>query len=78
MALRTPNPSCLAWVTIAALVALPACSSGRADPGLGEADRNDRVSRRSVEDVFLLTGELAAVRSTSIVTPRGRGPLQIR
>jgi multidrug resistance efflux pump len=34
--------------------------------------------RRSVEDVFLLTGELGAVRSTSIVTPRGRGPLQIR
>jgi multidrug efflux pump subunit AcrA (membrane-fusion protein) len=36
------------------------------------------VARRAVEDVFLLSGELAAVRSTSIVTPRGRGRLQIR
>src|SRR6185295_16651367 len=35
------------------------------------------VGRRSVEDVFLLSGELAAVRSASIVTPRGDG-LQIR
>jgi multidrug resistance efflux pump len=58
---------------------LPACTSGRADPeGGGEAARNDRVARRAVEDVFLLSGELSAVRSTSIVTPRGRGPLQIR
>jgi multidrug resistance efflux pump len=31
-----------------------------------------------VEDVFLLTGELRAVRSFSIVTPRGEGELQIR
>jgi len=35
------------------------------------------VGRRSVEDVFLLSGELAAVRSASIVTPRG-DRLQIR
>jgi multidrug resistance efflux pump len=61
-----------------ALLALPACTSGRADPGGRAPDRDDRVTRRSVEDVFLLSGELGAVRSTSIVTPRGRGPLQIR
>ena len=78
MPLRTPIPSRVAWAAVAALVALPSCSSGRADPASGEDDRDGRVSRRSVEDVFLLTGELAAVRSTSIVTPRGRGPLQIR
>jgi multidrug efflux pump subunit AcrA (membrane-fusion protein) len=29
------------------------------------------VARRAVEDVFLLTGELRAVRSSSIVSPRG-------
>jgi HlyD family secretion protein len=37
-----------------------------------------QVVRRPVEDVFLLTGELRAVRSVSIVTPRGEGELQIR
>ena len=34
--------------------------------------------RRPLEDVFLLSGELTAVRSVSIVTPRSEGPLQIR
>jgi multidrug resistance efflux pump len=43
------------------------------DPA-GEA----RAVRRAVEDVFLLTGELRAIRSFSIVTPRGEGELQIR
>jgi multidrug resistance efflux pump len=33
---------------------------------------------KPVEDVFLLTGELRAVRSYSLVTPRGEGELQIR
>ena len=36
------------------------------------------AERRSLEDVFLLSGELTAVRSVSIVTPRSEGPLQIR
>jgi multidrug resistance efflux pump len=35
------------------------------------------VARRAVEDIFLLTGELRAVRSSSIVSPRG-DELQIR
>jgi multidrug resistance efflux pump len=47
-------------------------ASGAAAPK-GEAV----VVRRPVEDVFLLTGELRAVRSSSIVTPRGDN-LQIR
>jgi HlyD family secretion protein len=44
-----------------------------ADAPAGEAV----VARRAVEDVFLLTGELRAVRSSSIVSPRG-DELQIR
>jgi multidrug resistance efflux pump len=55
----------------------PACRSAAGSNGTpvpGEA----RAVRRPVEDVFLLTGELRAIRSASIVTPRGEGPLQIR
>jgi HlyD family secretion protein len=37
-----------------------------------------RLERKTVEDVFLLTGELRAVRSQSIVSPRGEGEMQIR
>ena len=51
----------------------PAAGASDAGPSSGEAV----VVRRPVEDVFLLTGELRAVRSVSIVTPRGDG-LQIR
>jgi multidrug efflux pump subunit AcrA (membrane-fusion protein) len=36
------------------------------------------VSRKPVEDVFLLGGDLRAVRSESLNTPRGEGELQIR
>jgi len=51
-----------------------AASGSSNETPAGEA----RVVRRPVEDVFLLTGELRAVRSVSIVTPRGEGELQIR
>ena len=55
---------------------LAACSAGRAD---SPAPRGElRVARKPVEDVFLLTGELRSVRSSSLVTPRGEGELQIR
>jgi multidrug resistance efflux pump len=47
-------------------------SNGR--PTAGEA----KAAHRPVEDVFLLTGELRAIRSASIVAPRSEGPLQIR
>jgi HlyD family secretion protein len=53
-----------------------ACRAGSVTdegPTPGEA----RAARRSVEDVFFLTGELRAVRASSIVTPRGN-ELQIR
>jgi len=49
-------------------------SGSNASAPAGEA----RAVRRPVEDVFLLTGELRAVRSASIVAPRSEGPLQIR
>ena len=51
----------------------PATGSGHDVPA-GSA----QALRRTVEDVFLLTGELRAVRSVSVVTPRGEGQLQIR
>jgi len=57
---------------------LPACTGGRAD-AVTPAPRGElRVARKPVEDVFLLTGELRAVRSVSLNTPRGEGELQIR
>ncbi len=47
-----------------------ATPTSRADP---------RVTAKSVEDVFLLTGELRSVRSVSVNTPRSEGnELQIR
>ncbi len=49
-------------------------ASGGSDAGQkGEV----RAVRRTVEDVFLLTGELSAVRSASLTAPRGQ-ELQIR
>jgi HlyD family secretion protein len=75
---RVPTPCCLAWAALAALAFAPACTSGRAESGAASTDRDERVVRKSVEDVFLLAGELVAVRSTSIVTPRSERPLQIR
>lgn len=55
----------------------PSCRSVSGSNGslpAGEA----RAAKRPVEDLFLLTGELRAVRSVSVVTPRSEGPLQIR
>ena len=56
----------------AALGGLRRGAGGRARSG------EPRVVSKPVEDVFLLTGELRAVRSESLVTPRGEGELQIR
>ncbi|HEX9188653.1 MAG TPA: HlyD family efflux transporter periplasmic adaptor subunit, partial [Vicinamibacteria bacterium] len=75
MASRAFSQPLVAWAALVAAV-LPACGRGRADAPSARADL--RVARRPVEDVFLLTGELRAVRSTSLVTPRGEGELQIR
>jgi multidrug resistance efflux pump len=58
---------------------LPSCGSGRADTGRAASSAELRVSAKPVEDVFLLTGELRAVRSFPLVTPRGgEREMQIR
>ena len=54
-----------------------ACRSAAGSNGVAAPGEATAV-RRSLEDVFLLSGELTAVRSVSIVTPRSEGPLQIR
>jgi len=64
----------------AALVLLGWLAGGsacREASGAGPGRNEGIVVRRPVEDVFLLTGELAAVRQASLVAPRGE-PLQIR
>ena len=76
MGSRTFSMPPVAWAALLAVVLLPACGSGRADTPSPRGDL--RVARKSVEDVFLLTGELRSVRSVSLVTPRGEGELQIR
>ena len=71
--------------TIGALAVLlsaavqPGCSSGRADSGGGSPGTELRVEAKAVEDVFLLSGELRAVRSFPLTTPRGgEREMQIR
>jgi multidrug resistance efflux pump len=60
-----------------ALAGLSACRSGGADSA--DARGELRVASKAVEDVFLLTGELRAVRSFTLATPRGgERELQIR
>lgn len=54
-----------------------ACRSAAGSNGVAAAGEATAV-RRPLEDVFLLSGELTAVRSVSIVTPRSEEPLQIR
>jgi hypothetical protein len=65
------------WAVLAA-GALAACRGSRADTGTGAARAELRVARKPVEDVFLLAGDLRAVRSVSLNTPRSEGELQIR
>lgn len=62
-----------------ALATLPGCEAGRADTRATATRAELRVTRKPVEDVFLLTGELKAVRSFSLTTPRGgEREMQIR
>jgi len=70
---RRPSP----WPGV--LLALAACGpSCRPSRAASHSGREARVERKAVEDVFLLTGELQAVRSESIVSPRSEGEMQIR
>ena len=66
----------LGLVLLATLAGGTSCRSA-AGSGTGDAGREAVVTRRAVEDVFLLSGELSAVRQASIVAPRGEA-LQIR
>lgn len=61
---------------LATLAGGTSCRSA-AGSGSDGAGREAVVTRRLVEDVFLLSGELSAVRQASIVAPRGEA-LQIR
>ena len=70
-------PRTCTWAALLATL-LAGCSGGRADTGTPSTRGELRVSRKRVEDVFLLTGDLRAVRSVSLNTPRGEGELQIR
>src|SRR5512143_2735193 len=70
--MRGLGRSAIAGLAATAALALLTAACGRADGA------DPRVVSRPVEDVFLLTGELGAVRSDSLVTPRGEGELQIR
>ena len=68
---RTSTMSRL-WIAlpvVAATAAVGACH--RATPA--RAGRTDVVARKSVEDVFLLTGALQAVRSEELTVPRVEG-----
>ena len=64
-------------LTLLAMLAGGASCRNAAGFGRRAAAGEAVVARRPVEDVFLLSGELAAVRSVSIVAPRGDA-LQIR
>src|SRR5262245_44374310 len=69
----------VAWVgLVLAVAASGGASACRGAAASGRGTREVPVERRTVEDVFLLTGELRAVESTSIVTPRSEGEMQIR
>jgi multidrug efflux pump subunit AcrA (membrane-fusion protein) len=62
-----------------AVLPLAACGSGQADTDSSAKAAELRVVTKPVEDVFLLTGELRAVRSFPLVTPRGgEREMQIR
>jgi HlyD family secretion protein len=66
----------LGLVLLATLAGGTSCRNA-AGAGTDDAGREAVVTRRPVEDIFLLSGELSAVRQASIVAPRGEA-LQIR
>jgi multidrug resistance efflux pump len=70
----------LAVGAVVAASTLVACGTVRSAPSSpAPSPEGEAAARRAdVEDVFLLSGELEAVHSTSIVTPRSQGELQIR
>lgn len=61
------------WVVVPVLVAAAAAASACRHAAPASAGRTDVVARKTVEDVFLLTGELQAVRSEELTVPRVEG-----
>ena len=72
------TPFAVGALALVALALLPGCAGAGPTPAPPAPRAELRVVVKPVEDVFLLTGELRAVRSYSLVTPRGEGELQIR
>jgi HlyD family secretion protein len=67
------------WGAAILFAASVACGTSRASsPPLRSPAGEATVRRGDLDDVFLLTGELQAVHSTSLVTPRAESDLQIR
>ncbi len=63
---------------LACVAALATAGCARASAGAAAARGEARVVRKPVEDVFLLTGALRAVRSEALAAPRSEGEIQIR
>jgi HlyD family secretion protein len=68
----------IAPIGLALLPLVTASGCGRAAASAGSSRDEVGVGAKPVEDVFLLSGELRAVRSASLVAPRGEGMLQLR
>lgn len=74
--MRRPLAPAIA-LAVACIAGGLSCTSAAGSSSVGTPGEAE-VVRRAVEDIFLLTGELRAVRSESVVAPRSEGPLQIR
>ncbi|MBP6705461.1 MAG: HlyD family efflux transporter periplasmic adaptor subunit [Vicinamibacteria bacterium] len=61
------HPRAVEWTLAILATCAMGCSGVRAE---SESTAEARVERRTVEDVFLLTGELAAVRAVELAVPR--------
>jgi HlyD family secretion protein len=73
-----PRLSASGPAALLAVAVLPACGGARAGTATTRPRGELRAVAKPVEDVFLLSGDLHAVRSVSLSTPRGEGELQIR
>ncbi len=76
MLVRTKRRRCIAAGP--SILALAITAAGCRAAAGGASSGETRVVAKAVEDVFLLGGELRAVRSVSLATPRSEGRTQIR
>ena len=66
------------WCLASSLTALVSTGCSHASASAGGSRGEARAVLKPVEDVFLLSGELRAVRSVSLTAPRSEGRLQVR